>query len=112
MSPNSPTDGTPPKDKATPATFGPPPVHPFVADPGEQFETEAHRRVLAHLPTPTEDSTIEQVLIGRLGADVGSPRPLTVDEIRQILNSLAQAGYVSTDNGLAMTEAGLEALNL
>lgn len=93
----------------TPATFGVPPSHPFVDDPGGVFATDAHRRVLGHLPTPDEERTSLPLLCSRIAQDGGNPLADPAD-IERIANDLAQEGFVVTDNGLRMTAEGLDAI--
>lgn len=94
---------------STPAVFGPPPAHPFVDDPGGVFATDAHRRVIGHLPTPTEERTSRDLLLVRIGKDGGNPLN-DAEDVDRILGELEAEGYINTDNGLRMTEAGLEAI--
>lgn len=98
---------------SVPATFGPPPAHPFVDDPGEVFATDAHRRVLGHLPTPGEPRTSADLLRQRVAEDQGNPLLQGSDEegeFLRVVSELEADGLLSTDNGLRMTEAGLEAI--
>jgi hypothetical protein len=93
----------------TPAVFGPPPAHPFVDDPGGEFPTDAHRRVLGHLPTPDGERTSRELLCQRINEDGGNPLTDPA-EVNRILDELEAEGHLITDNGLRMTEAGLEAI--
>jgi hypothetical protein len=92
-----------------PATFGPPPDHPFVDDPGGVFATDAHRRVLGHLPTPDQQRMSPAELYGRIASDQGNPL-IEVEEIERLVSQLAEQGLVATENGLRMTDDGLEAI--
>jgi hypothetical protein len=84
------------------------------ADPGGVFESDAHRRVLGHLPTPDDDvagfyDRNESTAAERVQAD----RVLELDgeEVESILSDLEASGYATqADGGWQMTEAGLAAL--
>jgi hypothetical protein len=118
------------KPTSTPAVIGAaPPPHPFVPDPGEVFATDAHRRVLGHLPTPRDQKAADEVgsdvhnytrirrsvsisqegLLQRLNEDSGLPN-LDPADVERIVGELEAAGHVSTQNGLRMTEAGHDAI--
>jgi hypothetical protein len=93
----------------TPATFGPPPAHPFVDDPGGVFASDAHRRVLGHLPTPDEPRTSRDLLIVRINEDGQNPLSDPGD-IDNVVVDLANEDYLDNDLGLRMTAAGYKAL--
>ena len=120
----------------TPAVIGAPtPPHPFIDDVGGVFETDAHRRVLGHLPTPLDRAAAEspedhkeahpgqlqrvkdnvsispEALCVRLNEDSGAP-DMKTEAVAEILAELASAGHAESSKfGLwCMTEAGHNAI--
>lgn len=78
-------------------------------DPGGIFDSDAHRRVLAHLPLPSEDRTKVIPFIGRVAEDVYTD--ITEVELVSILGDLDTDEYASQDeSGWKMTQEGLNAL--
>lgn len=67
----------------------------YAADPGGNFASDAHRRVMAHLPNPDQDPVTLDVLIGeRINND---PHALahfeSSDDVVGVLYDLEAAGY-------------------
>ena len=83
----------------------------YHADPGGVFESDAHRRVLGHLP-PDEKWALED-LAARLDPDEHTPITADeVDDLEGILLDLEAEGYVGqTKDGWKVTKSGQEALN-
>jgi hypothetical protein len=84
------------------------------ADPGGVFESDAHRRVLGHLPLPDDDAEAfyernESTAVERVQTDAALE--LDGDEVESILSDLEAEGYATqAAEGWQMTPAGLEAL--
>lgn len=67
----------------------------YAPDPGGHFDSDAHRRVMAHLPNPDDDPmTVQDLIVERINRD-----PHTVahfdhaDEVVAVLEDLEAAGY-------------------
>lgn len=83
----------------------------YNADPGGVFESDAHRRVLAHLPLPGDDPTSVADLLERMLPD-GATDFVDENELADVLDDLAASGYAgSTKVGWKQTKKGLDALN-
>lgn len=79
-------------------------------DPGGNFASDTHRRVLAHLPTPGADATDVESFVQRLGGD--TELNLGFDETGEVLADLEADGDASqSDGGWTQTDAGAEVLN-
>jgi hypothetical protein len=84
------------------------------ADPGGVFESDAHRRVLGHLPLPDDDADHfyernEPTAAERVHTD--GELELDDDEVESIFADLEASGYATAAAaGWQMTAAGLEAL--
>jgi hypothetical protein len=84
------------------------------ADPGGVFESDAHRRVLGHLPLPDDDvagfyDRNESTAVERVQTDAALE--LDGDEVESTLSDLEASGYATqAAEGWQMTAAGLEAL--
>ncbi len=94
----------------------------YLADPGGVFASDTHRRVLGHLPLPTnepvalfnDEGTPRQQrrnsLFHRVADDVHTPVD-TQEELAAVLAELEASGYVTqTDAGWVMTQEGLVAI--
>lgn len=67
----------------------------FPPDPGGRFASDAHRRVMAHLPNPDDDAiTVEDLILDRINRD---PHTLahfsSADEVTAVLEELEADGY-------------------
>lgn len=81
----------------------------YLADPGNVFDSDAHRRVLGHL---TADEPMDAgALFERMVPDVGSDFDDQA-EIHEVLKDLEADGYATeTKAGWKHTKRGYEALN-
>jgi hypothetical protein len=85
----------------------------YAADPGGVFASDAHRRVMAHLPNPGDDPVSVEDLIGeRINND---PHTLAhfdaSDEVAEVLADLEADGYAKKlKNGWRNTPDGFDAL--
>lgn len=79
-------------------------------DPGGVFESDTHRRVLAHVPLPSDEPSALHPLGVRISPD--QHHELShVDELEAVLGDLEASGYLCLEDGAyCMTDAGLEAL--
>lgn len=93
----------------------------YHADPGGIFESDTHRRVLAHLPQPDDPP------IAVYNPDVARPSRVSLfhrmipdagtdladqEELESVLADLEASGYAAqADEGWRQTQAGLDALN-
>ena len=93
----------------------------YNADPGGIFESDTHRRVLAHLPLPGDDPIAlydpyaerptKVSLFHRMIADVGTDFA-DENELLEVLYDLQSAGYAGeTKVGWKQTKKGHDALN-
>lgn len=81
----------------------------YKSDPGENFASDAHRRVMAVLANPDQERISFQVVAERLEED--DHFDLDQEEIAEILSDLeAQGDANKTDEGWQNTEVGFEAL--
>ena len=81
-----------------------------VADPAGVFPSDAHRRVLAHLPVPGDDPTAVDALLARMATD-GQTDFAEAEDLRDVLEELANAGDATgTKAGWRMSKAGFEKL--
>lgn len=81
----------------------------YHSDPGGVFDTDAHRRTLAHLASDQAFS-IED-LYERMQPDVGTDLA-DEDELNEVLSDLEADGYATqTKDGWKQTKKGLDALN-
>jgi hypothetical protein len=81
----------------------------YLADPGGIFDSDAHRRTLAHLHTG-ETFTVED-LLERMRSDVGTDFGDEA-ELAEVLSDLEADGYATkTKDGWKQTKKGLGALN-
>lgn len=79
-------------------------------DPGGVFASDAHRRVLAHLPIPSEDPMDNETFLSRVATDDGYEYA-GQDEVEDVLADLEADGHAKQLNdGWRQTKKGLEAL--
>lgn len=91
----------------------------FSPDPGGNFASDAHRRVLANLPLPArshfdtgeaieaEEPTDFVALLDRVDPDVHTPVDAT--DLAEILRDLEADGHAAqSEDGWVMTSAGFE----
>jgi hypothetical protein len=67
----------------------------YAADPGGNFASDAHRRVMAHLPNPDDDPvSVEDLIAERINRD---PHALahfeSADEVVEVLSDLEADGH-------------------
>lgn len=99
------------------------PRNDLAPDPGAVFASDLHRRVLAHLSTPSEDIGWEPIaLVARIAPDVNTPIPAApglsidfeaeADGLVEILEDLKADGYARRHRNGAwqMTDKGFEAI--
>ena len=85
----------------------------YAADPGNVFASDAHRRVMAHLPNPDDDPVSVEVLIAeRINKD---PNTLAhfeaANEVAEVLQDLEADGHAKKlKNGWKNTPDGFDAL--
>jgi hypothetical protein len=83
----------------------------YLADPGDVFAFDAHRRVLAHLEVPGGNPMDTAALFERLVPDVGTDFA-DEGEVVEVLKDLEADGHASeTKAGWKQTKRGHEALN-
>lgn len=84
---------------------------PYPADPGGVFDTDVHRRVLAHLPVPGGDPVDLGGLYVRMAPDVGTDFS-DGGELGEVLKDLEADGHANeTKAGWKQTKRGHDALN-
>jgi hypothetical protein len=85
----------------------------YSPDPGGIFASDAHRRVMAHLPNPDQDPiNAEDLIIDRINKD---PHTLAhfddADGVVKVLNDLETAGYAKhLKGGWRNTKDGFDLL--
>lgn len=85
----------------------------FPADPGGQFASDAHRRVMAHLPNPDDDPlSVDDLIVERINKD---PHALahfgTSGEVAEVLADLKADGHAKKlKNGWRNTPDGFDLL--
>lgn len=85
----------------------------YSPDPGGIFASDAHRRVMAHLPNPDDDPvTAADLVAGRINKD---PHTLAhfdnADEVVDVLKDLESDGYAKhLKHGWKNTEDGFDLL--
>jgi hypothetical protein len=79
----------------------------YLADPGGIFESDTHRRTLAHLPLPGDKGTTLVDLYERMRPDVGTDFE-DEGELADVVADLEASGYAA---GWKQTKKGLDALN-
>lgn len=81
----------------------------YPADPGGNFASDVHRRVLAHLPVPGESAVSLDDLVVRLNAD--AVLEVGHDETGEVLKDLeADGDATQSKSGWKQTKAGHSAL--
>jgi hypothetical protein len=67
----------------------------YSADPGGRFASDAHRRVMAHLPNPDDDPiTVEDLIRLRINRDPHTLAHFTsADEVSAVLSDLEADGH-------------------
>lgn len=73
----------------------------YAPDPGGVFASDAHRRVMAHLPNPDDDPvSVESLIVERINRD---PHTLahfaSAVEVAEVLNDLEADGYAKPLKG-------------
>lgn len=85
----------------------------YQSDPGGKFASDAHRRVMAHLPNPDDDPMpVEDLIDARINQD---PHTLahfsSADEVVAVLEDLEADGYAKKlKDGWKNTADGFEVL--
>lgn len=85
----------------------------YAPDPGGRFVSDAHRRVMAHLPNPDDDPMpVEDLIVERINRD---PHTLahfsSAGEVADILEDLEADGHAKKlKDGWKNTPAGFETL--
>lgn len=84
----------------------------YPADPGGVFASDAHRRVLGHVPIPDDNPMLTEALQLRLGPDQHTGFNDDLEALEQVLGDLHAAGYVEggPSAGWKMKQEGLDAL--
>lgn len=85
----------------------------YPADPGGIFASDAHRRIMAHLPNPDDQPiTVEDLILERINRDVHTLAFFqSADEIAEILEDLKADGHAKhLKAGWINTESGFDAL--
>lgn len=86
----------------------------YAPDPGGRFASDAHRRVMAHLPNPDDDPmSVEDLITERINKD---PHTLThfasAGEVADVLADLEADGHAKKlKDGWKNTPDGFEALS-
>lgn len=82
----------------------------YLADPGGNFNTDAHRRVLAHLPVPDDSPTTETSVLVRLHEDPHTPVN-SAEELSEVLSDLESDDLATQVGGdWRQTESGFDLL--
>jgi hypothetical protein len=83
----------------------------YAPDPGGQFASDTHRRVLGHLSSPEDDyGWSNSSLVARMIPDVGTDITDTA-EIDDVLNDLEADGHAENQDGIwRMTQSGFDLL--
>jgi hypothetical protein len=85
----------------------------YAADPGGVFASDAHRRVMAHLPNPDDDPlTVEALISERINRDTHTLAHFdAADEVVEVLKDLESDGHAKqTKDGWRNTPDGFDAL--
>lgn len=85
----------------------------YPADPGGTFASDAHRRVMAHLPNPGDDPvSVDDLIADRLNGDPHTLVHFTsADQVSAVLDDLEGAGHAKKlKSGWKNTAAGFELL--
>lgn len=76
-------------------------------DPGGVFQSDVHRRVLAHMPEPGEDESNMSLLKDRLDSDIWFTYPEAEVDLARVVADLIDEGFA---DGIIMTQEGYDAL--
>jgi hypothetical protein len=89
------------------------PAVEYAPDPGERFDSDAHRRLLGAVANPDEDPLTVSEIMARLNDDQYVPLDSSKnDEVNQLITDLVGDGYVKElKTGLRMTKEGRETLS-
>lgn len=85
----------------------------YQPDPGGRFASDAHRRVMAHLPNPDDDPvSVEDLIVERINRD---PHTLahfsSADEVQEVLADLEADGHAKQlKDGWKNTQDGFDLL--
>lgn len=82
----------------------------YRSDPGGVFDSDTHRRVLAHLPLPADAPTSVVDLAHRIGPDAVHHKISSIEELVDVLKELEADGYAVLGDGWKMTDDGFDAL--
>lgn len=83
----------------------------YLADPGGIFDSDTHRRVLAHILEPGEEPISVENLLARMLSD-GPTQFTDIEELRQVCDELVDDGDAERVEGdYLMTSQGLQKLN-
>lgn len=85
----------------------------YSADPGGRFASDAHRRVMAHLPNPDDDAiSVEDLIRDRINRDPHTLAHFTsADEVSTVLDELEADGHAKKlKSGWKNTADGFELL--
>jgi hypothetical protein len=85
----------------------------YAPDPGGVFASDAHRRVMAHLPNPDDDPLpVEDLIAERINQDVHTLRHFgEATEVVEVLEDLESNGYAKKlKGGWKNTPDGFDAL--
>lgn len=85
----------------------------YPPDPGGTFASDAHRRIMAHLPNPDDDPiSVDDLILDRVNRD---PHTLThfatATEVTSVLEDLEADGHAKNlKHGWRNTQTGFDAL--
>ena len=85
----------------------------YPADPGGTFASDAHRRVMAHLPNPDDEPiTVDDLILERINRDSHTLLHfVTGDEVLEVLGDLEVDGHAEQPNaGWRNTQSGFDLL--
>lgn len=85
----------------------------YQPDPGGHFASDAHRRVMAHLPNPDDDPmSVENLIVDRINEDPHALAHFTsADEVVAVLEDLEADGHAKNlKDGWKNTSDGFEVL--
>lgn len=85
----------------------------YAPDPGGNFASDAHRRVMAHLPNPGDDPIpVESLVLDGINTDPHTLKHFkSVEQVAAVLEDLAAEGYAEQlDDGWVNTESGFDVL--
>lgn len=85
----------------------------YAPDPGGNFESDAHRRVMAHLPNPEDDPMfIDDLIAERINHDPHTLQHFTeADDVQAVLDDLEADGHAKLlKSGWKNTPQGFDVL--